>query len=164
MVPDREGLNFPSSYSCGSHPCSILRQEWDAAVTALVRCAWADPLSSLPQPLTVSATARFAFWFRCRVPPTHSCEQWFVNFRIAWYEGKWACGGCSCKLGAQCSNSMLTAYMICFLASCATRSGPRDKKNWTRLRLQDLLQTPRPFFRIGQIEILRQRFESAAGP
>ena len=23
-------------------------QEWDAAVTALVRCAWADPLSSLP--------------------------------------------------------------------------------------------------------------------
>merc|ERR1712093_581826 len=24
------------------------RQEWDAAIEALVRCAWADPLSSLP--------------------------------------------------------------------------------------------------------------------
>ena len=36
----------------GSLVLQSTAQEWDAAVSALVRCAWADPLSSLPGPFT----------------------------------------------------------------------------------------------------------------
>lgn len=121
-------------------------KEWDAAVDALVRCAWADPLSSLfGRPSAEHSFCRHLYnyywtvllWLGADLEPA----PWFLP-------KPWV------SIAENLQKACGTRWCDCF-PTWALFRGKRPHRLGTEF-------VSRPFYRIGQIEILRNRFDSAA--